>query len=57
MAGLSGDAAGFRDAAATLCAVFPEFTEHGQVGALKLLLASDCMFIPGRRACRYREQP
>src|SRR5262249_37774387 len=55
MAGLSGDAAGFRDAPATLRAAFPDFTEHAQVGALKLLLASDCMLIPGRKACRYRE--
>ena len=38
-------------------AVFPDFTEHVQVGALKLLLASDRMLIPGRKACRYREQP
>jgi ketosteroid isomerase-like protein len=36
MAGLSGYAAGFRDAAATLRAAFPDFTEHAQVGALKL---------------------
>jgi hypothetical protein len=57
MAGLSGDAAGFRDAATTLRAAFPDFTEHVQVGALKLLLASDFMPIPGRKACRYREQP
>jgi SnoaL-like polyketide cyclase len=57
MAGLSGDAAGFRDAATTLRAAFPDFTERAQVGALKLLLASDCMLIPGRKACRYREQP
>jgi hypothetical protein len=57
MAGLSGDAAGFRDAAATLRAAFPDFTQHAQVGALNLLLASDCWLIPGRKACRYREQP
>ena len=57
MAGLSGDAVGFRDAAATLRAAFPDFAEHAQVGALKLLLASDCMLIPGCKACRYREQP
>jgi hypothetical protein len=55
MAGLSGDAAGFRDEAATLRAAFPDFTEHAQVGALNLLLASDCMLILGRKACRYRE--
>jgi hypothetical protein len=56
VAGLSGEAAGFRDAAATLRAAFPDFTEHAEVGALKLLLASDCMLIPGRKDCRYREQ-
>jgi hypothetical protein len=37
MAGLSGDAAGFGDAAATLRAAFPNFTEHAQVSALKPL--------------------
>jgi hypothetical protein len=57
MAGLTGDVAGFRDAAATLRAAFPDFTEYAQAGALKLLLASDCMLIPGRKACRSREQP
>jgi len=38
-------------------ALFAKGAEHARVAALKLLLASDCMFIPGRRACRYREQP
>jgi hypothetical protein len=57
LAGLSDNAAGFRDAASTLRAAFPDFTEHAQVGALNLLLATDCMLIPGRKASCYREQP
>src|SRR5262249_61815126 len=47
MAGMSGDGAGFRDAAATLRAVLPAFTAHAQVGAPKPRLASDRLRIPG----------
>jgi hypothetical protein len=54
MPALSGDATGFR--AAKLRAASTDFTERARDGALKLPLASDCMLIRGREACRYREQ-